>query len=266
MRLTILLAAILAVVGIGLQLVPRPATSRHVLQAYGDSILWESASAIGPSLNARPGWAFHVHAVSGTAPCDWINQLKRDLASTNASVRPTVVMLEFTGNSWTKCMSSPSTGKLLVIGTRPWLEKYRTDFDTFFSTASARGVPTVVLRPITLDPKTTLAKGKPFADVLDNLYAVALEEADKYPLVVSNESPRRAVALNGSFSMHLPCLSDETLLKGCKPDGTILVREPPGLHFCPVGYPKGPTVPCAVYSSGAKRFGSALATVAHGYG
>jgi hypothetical protein len=44
----------------------------------------------------------------------------------------------------------------------------------------------------------------------------------------------------------------------CDPDGTVVVRGD-GVHFCPV---EGPSSNCPVWSSGAVRFGMAIASAA----
>ena len=58
----------------------------------------------------------------------------------------------------------------------------------------------------------------------------------------------------GRFTQTLPCDPGEP----CGPDGRIVVRAPDGVHFCP--HPTEPAGLCAVYSSGARRFGYAVAS------
>ncbi len=228
----------------------------HVLQAYGDSLLWESKANIGAGFKGVSGWAVHSHATPGYSPCDWLTQEKKDLASKNVAIKPTVIVLEFAGNSWTTCMADPATGELLVVGSQGWLDKYRRDFDQFFGAASAAAVPLLVLQPVTVNPMAT-----PFVNDLDALFAVAVQEAARYHGIAVEGRPRAATSVAGAFAMRVPCLANEGTARGCGPDGTILVREPPGLHFCPTGYPNGFTA-CPVYSSGAHRYGLAIAASA----
>jgi hypothetical protein len=61
------------------------------------------------------------------------------------------------------------------------------------------------------------------------------------------------------FPADLPCLPTERDLPACV-DGRIQVRAADGTHFCPVINPE--VYPCAVYSSGSKRFGVAIADAA----
>jgi hypothetical protein len=67
----------------------------------------------------------------------------------------------------------------------------------------------------------------------------------------------QAVLDGGAFTETLPCVPEEP----CGPDGSNVVRAPDGVHFCP-GSPEavqGVTEGCAVWSSGAYRYGRAMA-------
>jgi hypothetical protein len=58
-----------------------------------------------------------------------------------------------------------------------------------------------------------------------------------------------------AFVQYLQCLYFETVCNGTDygaPTGTNVVRQPDGVHFCPVQI--SGTSPCPVYSSGALRF------------
>jgi hypothetical protein len=67
----------------------------------------------------------------------------------------------------------------------------------------------------------------------------------------------RAVVAGGRFTATLPCLPSEGAADGCV-DGRIPVRALDGVHFCPRREGPG-TDGCPVYSSGAVRFGFAMA-------
>ena len=67
----------------------------------------------------------------------------------------------------------------------------------------------------------------------------------------------RAVVEGDRFTATLPCLPSEGPAEGCV-DGRIRVRALDGVHFCPVREGPG-TDHCPVYSSGAVRFGLAMA-------
>jgi hypothetical protein len=70
----------------------------------------------------------------------------------------------------------------------------------------------------------------------------------------------RAVLDDGRWTATLPCLVDESAADGCVA-GRIVVRAPDGAHFCPGAGPavRGVTGPCPRWSSGAARFGRAMA-------
>ena len=67
----------------------------------------------------------------------------------------------------------------------------------------------------------------------------------------------QAVLDGGRFTATLPCLPSEGPAEGCV-DGRIPVRALDGLHLCPVRTSQG-SDRCPVYSSGAARFGLAMA-------
>jgi hypothetical protein len=67
----------------------------------------------------------------------------------------------------------------------------------------------------------------------------------------------QAVLDQGRFTDTLPCLPQEGVAEGCV-DGRIRVRADDGIHFCLTSIPRGADR-CPVYSSGAVRFGSAMA-------
>ena len=67
-----------------------------------------------------------------------------------------------------------------------------------------------------------------------------------------------AAAVSGpdhAFVDRLPCRSDEDADDGCD-GGTVTVRSPDRLHFCPVAH-EG--LACPVPSPGARRFGEEMA-------
>ena len=67
----------------------------------------------------------------------------------------------------------------------------------------------------------------------------------------------QAVLDRGRFTATLPCLPSEGAGDGCV-DGRIPVRALDGLHLCPMRTSLGDNR-CPVYSSGAARFGLAMA-------
>jgi hypothetical protein len=70
----------------------------------------------------------------------------------------------------------------------------------------------------------------------------------------------RVVLDHGTWTSTLPCLSTEGRDEGCA-GGRVLVRAADGLHLCPAvaGADAGVVGSCGVWSSGAYRFGRAIA-------
>lgn len=225
----------------------------HVVQVYGDSLAWEARSFITQTVNAQSGWKAVTNTRAGTAPCDWLAKLAADVASKRPTVRPTQIVLEFVGNSYTPCMTDPSTGAYFVSGSQQWLDKYRTDVRQMFGLAEANSIPVLIIKHPVLNGY--------LIDVNDAaaLDAVLVEEAHNFRGVSYTDGPRLAVSAQGSFTYKLPCLSTEGASRGCS-GGQISVREPLGVHFCPSGFTAGS--PCPVYSSGARRFGAAIGAAA----
>jgi hypothetical protein len=72
-----------------------------------------------------------------------------------------------------------------------------------------------------------------------------------------------SVLAHGSWTKTLPCLAGEPCTGGTDEIGTAvnIVRAPDGGHFCPTAPAavRGVTGVCPVWSSGAYRYGTALA-------
>jgi hypothetical protein len=162
-----------------------------------------------------------------TAPCDWLDALRKD----DARFRPDVVVLEAAGNAATPCMVDPTTGKHYGDGSPGFCAKYRTDLGAFFATASSTGAAMVFVTP---PPAGGRLARHNRAEV--GLIAIARSEARKYRNVVVSDVASLAVSgVKGSFAPTKQCLAAESAADGCA-RGNIRVRGPDGLHFCPVGY------------------------------
>ena len=88
--------------------VPVAATSRQGwvrVLAVGDSLLAEAHPDL-VRLGAAHGLDISVHAVGGTAPCDWVEPLDALLPS----VEPDLVLFSFSGNDLTGCMADAPIG------------------------------------------------------------------------------------------------------------------------------------------------------------
>ena len=99
---------------------------------------------------------------------------------------------------------------------------------------------------------------EPNAGRLNELYAL-LGSSDGIRYVEAGA----AVLDRGSWTKTLPCLPDEPCTGGADAAGSpvSVVRAPDGVHFCPAAPAaiNGVTGDCPVWSSGAFRFGTAMA-------
>jgi hypothetical protein len=214
---------------------------------YGDSLAFEAKDAFALTLQRGNDIEVVDRTFGGTAICDRIDRMRQDLHD----LQPVAVVFEFAGNNVTRCMQGPKgplTGPALA-------DRYRNDarFATgIFAGAGVRvywmGAPPImgaqaddfelVRHVYEAEPARVTTPTAPFG-------AVEYVDAGSAVLEV------------GRFSATLPCLPSEGTGDGCV-DGRIPVRALDGVHFCPVREGPG-TDRCPVYSSGAVRFGLAMA-------
>ncbi len=199
----------------------------------GDSLAEQAAHYLAQLLGST---SLESRYVGGTAPCDW---LEDDLQITEGSV----VVISFTGNSMTPCMSDGVGG---FLQGEAIVDRYRTDVAVLIDLAHSAGARVLLVgQPVhsaSFDDD----------DVVAGVNGVYVELSDTMDTSFVDagaavENP------DGTFAQSLQCLSDEA---ECGPSGTNVVRNDDGLHFCPGSPPPGP---CAVYSSGAYRFAAAIA-------
>jgi hypothetical protein len=214
----------------------------------GDSLASASKDSFAEALTADGNAIVDSSMVrGGSAICDWLPSL----ASTLQAVGPDVAVVELSGNSITPCMSDPATGKHYVG--EAWLAKYRTDtaaamdvFNRFDVTVYWIGAP-----------RTREDTGGQAA--LNAIYEQAAERLPSAQYVNAGD----AVLDHGKYTDYLPCSAGEPCTGTDPSTGQPAnrVRAPDGGHFCPNGAPafSGVTGPCTVWSSGAWRFGKAMA-------
>lgn len=210
-----------------------PASRSSDVVLVGDSLAEQAAPYLGPLLHGRQ---LVPQFFGGTAPCDW---LAKNLEFTADSV----VVISFTGNSLSPCMSDSAGGPLAGPAV---VDKYRADVTALIDEVlSAQARVLLVGQPVHADA----TPGNDIVAGLNGVYADLATRAD-----VSFVDAGAAVENpDGSFAQFLPCLPDEP---ECGPFGSNIVRNDDGLHFCPGAPPPGP---CPVYSSGASRFANAIA-------
>jgi hypothetical protein len=227
-----------------------PATPTVVL--YGDSLAWESQDFFRAALNAAGITDVHSETFGGTAICDWLDQMRADAIT----LHPTAVVLEFSGNALTRCMQGPD-GQALS-GVAYW-EHYRADAQAAISIfASAHSRIFVAGSPIS---RVQEATGDFHGGLVNAMYEeLAGEHAD----VATYVDAGAAVLDHGHWTATLPCLLNEPCTGGTDllNRGVNVVRAPDGGHFCPASEQakRGVVGTCPVWSSGAFRYGNAMAT------
>ncbi len=215
---------------------PTPDTNTSTIVLVGDSLA-EATSGVIAMLTVPK--AFVPRYWGGTAPCDWLDD---DLLADRSSV----VVITFTGNSLTPCMSDGAGGHLEH---EAFAARYRADLTELVDHARSTGARVVLVGQPYRSPSFD------HADRVDAINEVIQQLAQAYPFVSYVDAGATVETVDGSFSERLPCAFFDL---DCAADGTTVVRGD-GVHFCPVVN----VHPCPVYSSGAFRFGAAIATAAN---
>ncbi len=239
MRCRLIIAALAAACGLaGAHATAADAVPARRALIYGDSIMWESS---GQAVQHLRTWGVLNAAYPGYAPCDWLPRVASDLAT----FRPTVVAVETVGNL---CAGT-------VRDTPAYYAQYTADLTTITQEVSATGAHLVFIA------------GPPIADptwdqAVTNIIAIETQLATQYPNVTVDDSARNAVSNQGIYTGYLPCQTGDTRARGCT-NHLIAVRTvtgpQTGLHLCPPGLAMTFPFACPVYSSGERRFGTAVA-------
>jgi hypothetical protein len=215
------------------------------VELWGDSLAWESAAPFVARLHEVPGVSLAVtpHTFGGTATCDWLSDIRARARHGHIAV----AMLEFSGNALTPCMTGtdgqPRRGAA-------YLDAYRhatLDAISVLQRAGAR---------VYLVGTPPGRRAGTDGDALRNVYEQLAVQRTGVAFVDAGQS----VLDHGRWTETLPCLRTEPAADGCV-DGRIVVRAPDGAHFCPNAGPavRGVVGPCPRWSSGAVRFGRAMA-------
>lgn len=212
---------------------PPPAVGVERVVLVGDSLAEEAAD--GVRFFASPTEVVGRY-YGGTAPCDWV---KQEVPADPSSV----VVLSFTGNNLTPCMADGAGGFLQGGAV---LAKYRVDMTALIDRARGAGAWVMLVGQPAQPPSGFLAER---VDALNALY----RELAQAPYVAFVDAGATVERPDGSYTTALVCLAWEP---ECSPTGENSVRG--AIHFCP----EVDAAPCPVYSSGALRFGSAIAAAA----
>lgn len=229
---------------------PRPGDPAVVL-LYGDSLAWEAQDHFVAAFADRPDVRVITRTFGGTAICDWLPAMRDDAAM----LAPRAVVIEFSGNAWTACMADPNGEPLRGDA---WLERYRRDISEAVEVFAPTGARVYVVGAPRRRPSGATAIDD-HARLHDVYRRVADADASRAEFVDAGA----AVLADRRWTATLPCLPVEPCEGGVDAVGrpVNVVRAPDGTHFCPVGRDAidGVTGLCPVWSSGAYRFGVAMA-------
>jgi hypothetical protein len=247
-------AVVVAIAAAGLTLVargPQPAAASEwrvgntrTAALFGDSLAQE-AEADFVYIARLSGYAVEVHAAGGTAPCDWLGDLA-ELVARPAAERPSVAVIQFTGNNFTACMRPDGTEPSADVT----VADYQRDATTFVTSLLGAGIrPVFALAPAVNHPS-----------LVPQINALWQTLAGEYPGVGVVDAGAPVEGGGGTFSALLPCESWEHAAQGCW-EGEVIVRAPDGTHFCPTEAHtvNGVVGVCNVPSPGAVRYALGLA-------
>lgn len=212
---------------------------------YGDSLSVEAKAAFAARL--APGADVVLHTFAGTAICDWLDEIQRDIEQP-----ADIAVLELVGNHFTRCMQGAGGQPLTPAQV---VDRYREDAERATRLLTSVGTTVYWVGGPVVQPADALA-----IEGVRKLYRdeVVPAHAGLPPItgiVRFVDAGRAVLDPQGRFTPTLPCLPSEGPEQGCV-DGRIRVRSSDGVHFCPTEWEDGG---CPVYSSGAIRFGRAMA-------
>ena len=199
---------------------------------WGDSLAVESQEAYTRVITEQDGAEVVTRAWSGTALCDWLDDM--DEQTERERDRPAIAVLSFSGNFGTPCMSG-----------RDRLTAYHEDVTKAVDLLTSRDIDVLLV-----DAPARI--GEPVdAEGMTDLHRVWRAAAEGNPRVTVVPAGR-TVTRDGQFTLTMPCQEGEA----CETGGVVTVRNPDGVHFCPVT--NQPVIGCPVPSPGAERFGTAI--------
>ena len=219
---------------------------------YGDSLASEAQGYFRDALAAAGVGNVRTSTFGGTAICDWLDRMRFDAAA----LHPTAVVVEFSGNALTPCMLD-GQGQSLAVAVNAYYRKYMNDAREVLRIFATSGTRVYFASA----PKTRVAEeaNDANAGLLNTVYADLAAETPDASFVAAGTT----LLQGGHWTATLPCLASEPCTGGVDASGRAVnvVRAPDGGHFCPgaPGATRGVTGPCPVWSSGAFRYGNAMA-------
>jgi hypothetical protein len=213
---------------------------------FGDSLAHQAQAAFSAAVAEAGPVDLHASTYPTTALCDFRREIPADLVTR----RPQVLVLEFSGNSFTPCMRD-AAGRLLDIGSLAWRDRYLEDLRAVLRLARVTDTTVVWATAPPVDHPTAPP------DYPRRLAAAVADLAATDSRLRVVDTGASVAAPGRRFTRTLPCRADEPFCRG----GRVVVRAADGLHFDCHGTPD-PTLGCSGYSAGARRFGEALARAA----
>lgn len=198
----------------------RPTVTPGQVVWFGDSLTDSSVVELHAAFHttfARP-WRLKVSSFGGTALCDWLPAISNALRS---DANPSLLVLAFYGNNFTRCMGAGPDGVTIAQGSADFFARYRSAMDQVTAMSVETGVPVVWVQS---PPRSASVAGGPVG-VRDGLDALALEQG--WPVL---EAGQAVADRNGTFAIWLPC--DEFDGPACV-DGQVKVRSDDRVHFEP---------------------------------
>lgn len=213
---------------------------------YGDSLSVEAGPHIARSLRKGKQAIFVNRAVSGTAPCDWRADIRRDVARKQVDL----AIVEVYGNNASDCQLEIAGGKRpRTDGSKYWA-MYRKDLkDTIDLFPPSVKVMLVAAPAASVDRLSgsshkahMLALMKTLAGHRDNSFVV--------------DAGLRVEEPSGYFTRVMKCARPGPCTNHPS-TGLAIVRAHDGLHFCPpIMFAKTDLLKhCPVVAYGAWRFG-----------
>jgi hypothetical protein len=219
---------------------------------YGDSLAWEAEAEFTHALHDAGIARVWTRTYGGTAICDWFDEMQSDADE----IRPSVVVVEFSGNALTPCMTD-ERGNSLGLDRDAHRAKYREDVRRVLGIFASSGTHVIFAgAPTSLRAEATHDPGPRWFNQMYATLPIRFADAGYVDAGAS-------VLRNGRWTATLPCLPSEPCVGGTDAEGVAVnvVRAPDGGHFCP-GAPdadRGVTTGCPVWSSGAYRYARAMA-------
>lgn len=204
-----------------------PRSPRRVL-LVGDSLSVEVAPHARAAFGADGDEVAHI-GFSGTAICDWWDDIDRRLAAPD---RPDLVIALFSGNALSPCMTARTgilAGILDQVATQDnpqYQAAWRDDVAALVQRTVAAGVPLALVgSPASRTLSQARPDRRPFVDSLYRLQASATRSVGYVDLDA-------LLTPGGRFAAALPCVAGEP---SCTPGQMVPVRADDGGHLCDPG-------------------------------